>query len=96
MINLNDPEIKAAIERQRHLREALKRVELERHNQDKERGGDEHDDMHSHQEWIIFIIKQLGRAAAEKQTLQEYKDSMIKVAALAVASYQWAERAATK
>ncbi len=90
-----DPDVQKMMEKQRIHRAVLKRISIERHNQDKQWGGDDHDDTHNHHDWIAYIVKHLGRAVSP-WNIHRFKDNMIKVAALAVASIEWIERNDTR
>lgn len=92
MIDTNDPDVQEMIARKRRLKAVLSRVSGERHEQDKQWGGPIHDNSHSAFDWIALITKQLGKAAGENMNPEKYHDHMIKVAALAVAACEWAER----
>ena len=63
-------------------------IKAERCYQDLKWGGAEHDDFHNHRDWVTFIVQYLGRAAAP----EDFRTSMIKVAALAVAAIEWYDR----
>ena len=63
----------------------------ERNLQDRQWGGPEHDDEHNSRDWIIFIVKQLGKASVPWSE-GNFKIRMIKVAALAVAALEWLYR----
>lgn len=70
--------------------EFLSKVKEERINQDKQWGGEDHDDSHSMADWANFIHKQ-AREAKKIDSLsvtnaEEFNDRMIKVAALALAA----------
>jgi hypothetical protein len=62
-------------------------IKFEREKQDKKYGGSSHDDEHNENDWIAFIIKQLG-----KSLTQTFRYQMIRVAALAISAIQWTDR----
>jgi hypothetical protein len=66
------------------------RISRERTRQDEEWGGAEHDDSHNHQDWVIFISKQIGLALAYRSN--DFESRMIKVAALAIAAIESSRR----
>ena len=62
-------------------------IKTERKVQDEQWGGPKHDDMHSPNDWIVYIVKQLGKASSSV-----FRYQMIKIAALAVAAVEWIDR----
>ena len=85
------------------------KVSIERMEQDKEWGGQEHDDQHVYPDWLRFIRHQLGSimiipggkpdfnaAMREPNNLLAFERRMVKVAALAMAAVQSARRKAQK
>jgi hypothetical protein len=67
-------------------------VRTERAAQDAEWGGADHDDEHGPRDWMVFILKQLGAAAKYDALPSEFKDRMVKIAALACAAWQACDR----
>lgn len=73
----------------------------ERDRQDAQWGGPEHDDGHSARDWLVYIQKQLDTALAETLSddatqlvdPQHYRERMVKIAALALASIESLDRA---
>lgn len=63
----------------------MRNVVSERQRQDYEWGGSDHDDEHHERDWVAFIVKQLGKAQTGDV---EFRRSMCKVAALALAGYE--------
>lgn len=62
----------------------------ERSRQDVKWGGSEHDDDHSVNDFIAYIVKHAGRAVEEPKNVQ--RRQMIRVAALAVAVIEKIDR----
>lgn len=60
-------------------------IGVERAKQDLQWGGPEHDATHSRLDWISLIAAQLEKAALPHE---EFKERMVKVAALAVAAME--------
>tara|TARA_R100000501_G_C2518382_1_gene46730 strand:- start:250 stop:477 length:228 start_codon:yes stop_codon:yes gene_type:complete len=63
----------------------------ERSRQDIQWGGPEHDDEHGPDEWCEYIGLQLYRAekaANWEGTMREYRERLIKIAALSVAALE--------
>lgn len=83
---------KELVENERRKREVLKEVSIERHSQDLQWGGPKHDDSHSNHDWIAIIAKFLGRAVAWPFDADKFRESMIKIAAVAVAAAEWVDR----
>jgi len=73
--------------------EIMKEIFGERERQDRKWGGESHDDMHNGNDWIAYIIKQLGRAIINDASGQLFRAQMVKVASLAVAAIEWHDRA---
>jgi len=71
-------------------------IKQERAYQDGRWGGADHDDQHGPNEWIAFITAYAGKTfyccKDHPADIQEFKRNMIKVAALAVAAIEWADR----
>lgn len=61
-------------------------IETERVQQDQQWGGPEHDDQHQLEDWCMFIEYQLERCNGVGGP--EYRERMVKVAALAVAAIE--------
>jgi hypothetical protein len=77
----------------------LQEIKEEREHQDKKWGGPDHDDLHSPYEWASFIITYLGQAVTytvnevdPKRAMRSFRYNMIKVASLAVAAIEVADR----
>jgi len=74
----------------------LQEIKDERAYQDGRWGGHAHDDQHGPNEWIAFITAYAGKAFyccdEHPADLLEFRRNMIKVAALAVAAVEWADR----
>ena len=69
------------------MKQILLEVVEEREKQDKRWGGSKHDDKHLFSDWIFFIGDYLkGRRG------KNYRDRMIKIAALAVAAVESYDR----
>lgn len=72
----------------------------ERARQDHQWGGAAHDDQHNENDWNAYITRFLGRALTWEPSdpvgLANYRRDMIKVAALAVAAIEWADRLAAE
>jgi hypothetical protein len=73
---------------------ALRAISDERTRQDAQWGGHAHDDTHSPEDWIDFIEKQveLARELIGNGTDAELQSRLVKIAALAVASYEAIDR----
>ena len=67
-------------------------IRQERAAQDTKWGGSKHDDEHNHHDWVVYLIKHIGKAVAWPFDRDLFQRQMIRVAALAVAGWQWAER----
>lgn len=76
-------------------RDVLEEIARERHNQDVQWGGLEHDDQHDPAEWLQFIDKQVynARDACQHGTSDAYRSRLLKIAALAVAAVEAVDRA---
>lgn len=70
----------------------IEQVRAERHRQDEKWGGPPHDDEHSSQDWVAFIVRHLGRAVMWPFNGHQFRQAMIRVAALAVAAVEWHDR----
>lgn len=82
----------------------LKEVQEERDHQDKKWGGPNHDDHHSPYTWVSIIVNYLGKSVGDFLTddsevqnrvefrLRNFRYNMIKIAALAVAAAESADR----
>lgn len=66
-------------------------VLLERQYQDEEWGGAEHDDTHTRQEWVTFLVEHLGRVAGA-ESREQYRHQLVRVAALALAAIESNDR----
>lgn len=73
-------------------RDIFKDIHAERHRQDVQWGGADHDDSHRPNDWIAFITKQLGGVCANNDDPSAVRAGMIKAAALCVAAAESAER----
>lgn len=79
----------------------LRHVLAERLRQDAKWGGSQHDDQHTPFEWVAWITKHLGKvvAAADSRPtrlpLKGYRESLLAVAALAVAAIEATRSSAT-
>lgn len=71
---------------------ALLDIELERNAQDDQWGGPDHDDDRGHEDWITYIVKQLGKPLIGPWNWLKYRDGMVKVGALALAAIEWTDR----
>jgi hypothetical protein len=69
-------------------------VSSERKRQDDEWGGTEHDDQHDTRDWTGFLLDQCYRTdkAAMRGDLSEYRERLVKVAALAIAAVESFDR----
>jgi hypothetical protein len=81
----------AILKRQRLV---LNEVQAERYRQDDKWGGEEHDDKHSHGDFVEFIYTKLMRANDAILTTQrpEQRRRMVQLAALAVANIERIDR----
>lgn len=77
----------------------LEEILEERKHQDKKWGGANHDDHHGPYAWVAFITNYLGQAVGGLETeqlskaqLRSFRYNMLKVAALAVAAVEMADR----
>jgi hypothetical protein len=68
----------------------IAQVIQERRMQDRQWGGADHDDTHTHIEWLNYIHYQQNRALNKDKR----RDAMIKIAALAVAALESIDRKA--
>ena len=69
----------------------------ERDLQDRQWGGPEHDDQHGMMDWLNYIQKQSNQATAllchqEPGGPEQYRERMVKIAALAVAAIESYDR----
>lgn len=64
----------------------------ERYQQDRQWGGAAHDDQHGSHDWIAYLSKHLGKAVVWPFDLITFRKQMVRVAALAVAAIEWADR----
>lgn len=71
---------------------ALNEIISERERQDRIWGGPEHDDKHSSHDWVAFIVKYLGNSVKWPFDLINFRDSMVKIAALSMAALEWSYR----
>jgi hypothetical protein len=70
----------------------LHEVDDERMRQDRQWGGIKHDDKHTPADWVLFIIAHANKAIRH----DNYRERMLKVAALAVAAVESYDRKANK
>ena len=73
-------------------------IAAERVAQDKKWGGAEHDDRHLPRDWLYFITKHAVAALVDGQgfSVIHWRRQMVRVAALAIAAAESAERVITK
>lgn len=66
----------------------------ERRRQDEKWGGEVHDDRHSPEDWMMIIDHYLNRvlSATRKNNSEEYRKSLIRVAAVAIAAIEAEDR----
>jgi hypothetical protein len=67
-------------------------IETERHKQDAEWGGPEHDDTHSTFEFRLQIDRQAGFIQNNPKSVADDRQRLIKIAALAVAGIESIDR----
>lgn len=67
-------------------------VKAERAAQDAQWGGKDHDDKHTNFDWIAYLVKHIGRSVQWPFNVNIFRAQMVKVAALAVAAIEWADR----
>ena len=79
------------MEHARRKGSVLSEVSLERHRQDQEWGGPQHDDQHTPDDWVPMMKKFLARTFTFNKEV--FRRSMIQIAALAVAAVEWLDRA---
>ncbi len=73
----------------------IEEIIKERKKQDEQWGGQEHDDKHVPADWLVYIMKFMGRMGQATQHPFEkkvYRDCMIKTAALALAAIESIDR----
>lgn len=70
----------------------LHQILTERMRQDGQWGGPEHDDQHTNADWIMFIIRFVGKAAHWPFDYFAFRKALIQAAALCVAAIEWADR----
>lgn len=82
-------------EEEDHLEAILESIVDERWRQDQKWGGREHDDTHSVEDWERLIIRHSYRLtegptvlAGSRTAAKDYRERLIKIAALAVAAVQ--------
>ncbi len=76
----------------RATRSVLSEIAGERMRQDAEWGGAKHDDTHKSHDWLAYIAKHLGRGVVWPWDPFVFRAAMVKVAGLAVAAIEWADR----
>lgn len=69
------------------MAKVLGEVRFERYDQDATWGGPDHDDQHDEKDWRHFIMEYVDQEKGE-----DFRDRMVKVAALAVAAIQSTDR----
>lgn len=77
------------------MNKVLQDIVAERSAQDVQWGGPTHDDRHAPEEWLEYIEKQLDYANAligMSEGDPEYRERLVKIAALAVAAIQALDR----
>jgi hypothetical protein len=80
-----------------HRKIIFQAIATEREYQDERWGGPQHDDTHSAHDWVAYIVKYLGNWQAWPTfSVYDFRRSMVKVAALAVAAIEWADRKIAK
>lgn len=70
-------------------------IRKERGHQDEKHGGTDHDDSHYPGDWCLILAKYLGRASAvtmDAESDAAFRESMVKVAAVAVAAIESFDR----
>jgi hypothetical protein len=72
-----------------HRQSILDEIDRERDAQDKQWGGETHDDSHEQYDWLRFIDYQENRMNSN-----DYRERMIKIAALAIAAVESYDRKA--
>lgn len=70
----------------------LEEVACEREYQDEKWGGEVYDDTHHSHDWFAFIVGYAGKGYSWPIDLANFRKCMVKVAALAVAAVEWADR----
>jgi len=70
----------------------LNAIVKHRAEQDVEHGGPAHDDLHTRKEWTDFINQQLKQSQPILGNTENYRERLIKIAALAVAALESDER----
>ena len=70
----------------------LSEIVNERANQDDEWGGPDQDDQRTSWDWIAYLTKHAGKAVRYPFDLEIFRRQMVRVAALAVAAIEWADR----
>lgn len=68
------------------MADILTEIAAERVRQDMKWGGPEHDDTHTHTDWLNLIDKRLAPPASHRTPAVEYRRAMIEIAALAIAA----------
>ena len=70
------------------VQEFFRLVLHERAEQDKQYGGEAHDDTHCQEDWLCYIWQQLNKSAMNDQPAHsKFEERMVKVAALALAAF---------
>lgn len=67
-------------------------IRAERAAQDKKWGGPDFDDRHNSHDWVAYIVKHLGKAVMWPWDSALFRQQMIRVAALAVATVEAVDR----
>lgn len=93
-----DPEFEQIVESVETLEACAIAHELRqtgpRVRQDTKWGGPEHDDTHTHTDWINLIDKRLAPPVSHRTPAVEYRRAMIEIAALAIAAVESFDREA--
>ena len=76
------------LETRLHREDILDEIKAERMEQDKQWGGPSHDDHHTTTDWMRYITYQ----AQQSVNPNEFRERMVKVAALAVAAIESYDR----
>lgn len=79
------------------LQTILEQIAAERGRQDANWGGPDHDDGHERRDWLSFIVEHVDRAKKViprrgPQDLDEHRNQLVQIAALAVAAIQAHDR----
>lgn len=75
------------------MKTVYEEIQKEREHQDIKWGGPGEDDLNTDHNWIAYIIKQTGQAVTRQGDRSNFRQRMIRVAALAVAAIERCDRA---